>query len=55
MIDHRCIDQKNMETIRRDINKIAVLLKGYGIARKEIQNFVYERINYKPQMPTNHE
>ena len=47
--------KNNIQTIRRDINKIAVLLKGYGIARKEIQNFVYEKINYKPQMPTNHE
>lgn len=47
--------KNNIQTIHRDINKIAVLLKGYGIARKEIQNFVYEKINYKPQMPTNHE
>lgn len=45
----------NIQTISRDINIIAVLLKGYGIARKEIQNFVYERINDKPQTPINHE
>lgn len=45
----------NIETIKQDINKIFFLLKKYGIARKEIQEFVFEKINYKPQMPTNHE
>ncbi|HZL11073.1 MAG TPA: hypothetical protein VFC65_13855 [Prolixibacteraceae bacterium] len=47
--------KKNIQTISQDVNKIAVLLKKYGITRKEIQEFVFERINYKSQTPTNHE
>lgn len=35
-----------------DIDKISIILKSYGIARKEIQKFVFEKINDKPQMPT---
>lgn len=45
--------KKNIQTIGQDIDKIAVVLKKYGINRKEIQQFVYEKINY--QTPTNHE
>lgn len=47
--------KNNTDTISQDVRKIAVILKKYGIAVKDIQEFVYEKINYKPQMPTNHE
>lgn len=46
--------KKNMETIEQDVNKIAVILKKYGIGVKEINDFVFEKIYYKPQMPINH-
>ena len=47
--------KNNIETISQDINKIAVILKKYGIARKEIQEYVFQKINYTPQILTNHD
>lgn len=38
--------KNNMETISQDVKKIAVILKKYGIAVKDIEEFVFEKINY---------
>jgi hypothetical protein len=40
--------KNNIQTISQDIDKIAVLLKKYGIGRYEIEKFVFEKINYQP-------
>jgi hypothetical protein len=40
--------KNNMETIIQDVKKIAVILKKYGIAIKDIEEFVFEKINYTP-------
>jgi len=44
-----------METTNQDIDKIAVILMKDAIPRKEVQNFVFEKIKSKPQIQTNHE
>jgi len=40
--------QNNVDTISLDVKKIAVILKKYGIAVKDIKKFVFEKINYTP-------
>ena len=40
--------QNNVDTISLDVKKIAVILKKYGIAVKDIEEFVFEKINYIP-------
>lgn len=40
--------KNNVDTISQDVKKIAVILKKYGIAVKDIKEFVFEKINYKP-------
>lgn len=40
--------KKNVDTISQDVKKIAVILKKYGIAVKDIKEFVFEKISYTP-------
>lgn len=40
--------KNNVDTISQDVKKIAVILKKYGIAVKDIKEFVFEKINYTP-------
>lgn len=40
--------KNNVDTISLDVKKIAVILKKYGIAVKDIEEFVFEKINYTP-------
>ena len=40
--------KNNVDTISQDVKKIAVILKKYGIAVKDIEEFVFEKINYTP-------
>ena len=35
--------------IAQDIDKIAVILKKYGVTPKEIEKFIYDKINYQPK------
>ena len=47
--------KNNVQTINQDINRIAAILNKYGIGRKDIQEFVFQKIDYTPQIKTNHE
>ncbi len=47
--------KNNLDEIGRDIDKISLISKKYGFVRKEIEQFVFEKINYHPKMHTYHE
>jgi len=47
--------KNNIDTIRKDVDKLFVILKKYSIGRNEIEEFVFEKINYQPKNQTNHE
>ena len=40
--------KNNVDTISLDVKKIAAILKKYGFAMKDIEEFVFEKINYTP-------
>lgn len=46
---------KIFEKIDKDIDKIAVPLKKYGITRNDIETFVYEKMNLHSNKPSSHE
>lgn len=39
------------KTLCKDIERTSGYLKKYGITRKEIEDLIFQRINYKPQTP----
>ena len=43
------------KTLCQNIKEISVHLKKYGITRREIEDYVFKRINYQPQRPKQHD